>query len=109
MTRGATLSVRGGGDARGLVTHGLRDATGPLGLRREGVGRLSAGRAGKLLGCGEKDWAEVGSGLRGEGEKGSWAKRVGLLGCLDWFWVELLWVCFPFSFLDSNYSQHKTI
>ena len=75
MTRGAALSVWGGGDARGLVTQGLRDATGPRMLRREGVGRLSAGRAGKLLGCKEKDWAEGGGGPRGEGEKGSWAWR----------------------------------
>jgi len=74
MTRGATLSVRGGGDARGLVTQGLRDAaraeargSGPaecgprgeaVGLRREGLGRggkRAAGRRGKRK-LGQEGW-----------------------------------------------------
>ena len=58
-----------------------------------GMGRTNWARAEVgQVDCGEKDWAGVGSRPRGEGEKGSWAKRVGLLGCLDW-------ICLGFGIL----------
>ena len=73
LTGGAALSVRGGGDARGLVTQGLRERAlgfGTLGRDVVGVrgrGKLRAERAEEP--AGPRRWASVGVGRR---QAGAW-------------------------------------
>ena len=73
-----------------LEEKGARLAAGP---------RQQVSWAGEKRGSGVGCWPSAGWAARGRAGFG-WAAE---------FWVELLWVCFPFSFLDSSYSQHKTI
>ena len=71
-------------------------------LKRE-LGRAQRGGAGKRgarwatarwAGAGPEEREKVGRRREGVG----WAVKLGLG-----------WVCFPFSLLDSNHTQHKTI
>ena len=125
MTSGVALSVRGWGDARGLVMQGLQEwalGFGTLGRDVVGVrgrGKLRAERGEEP--AGPRRWASVGVGRRRagawEGKEEGWArgeevgrgeenKGRGTGRGLGWFaglgWVELL---FLFLFLILNNSN----